>query len=78
MHLSVAVGTPVIAIFGATVPEFGFAPRGEKDIVIETKGLKCRPCAIHGGKSCPIETFECMLSIEPEFVFKKVMNIIEM
>jgi heptosyltransferase II len=66
MHLAVAMGIPVIAIFGATVPEFGFAPRGKYDIVLETKGLSCRPCSIHGGNVCPIKTFECMLSITPE------------
>jgi heptosyltransferase-2 len=72
MHLAVAVATPVVAIFGATVPEYGFAPRGAHDIVIETKGLKCRPCSIHGGDMCPIKTFECMLAITPEFVVNKV------
>ena len=73
MHLAVAVGTPVVAIFGATVPEYGFAPRGAHDIVIETKGLKCRPCSIHGGKTCPIKTFECMIAITPKLVVNKVM-----
>jgi heptosyltransferase II len=77
MHLAVAMGTPVVAIFGATVPEFGFSPRGPSDVVIETKGLKCRPCSIHGGKSCPIKTFDCMLSISPEVVVSRLKIIIE-
>ena len=77
MHLAVAVGTPVIAIFGATVPEFGFAPRGPRNIVIETNGLQCRPCSIHGGDTCPINTFECMLSITPEVVVDKVKLFLE-
>jgi heptosyltransferase II len=68
MHLAVAVGTPVLAIFGATVPEFGFAPRGKHDIVLEKHGLRCRPCSIHGGDVCPIGTFDCMMAITPEFV----------
>ncbi len=72
MHLGVAVGTPVVAIFGATIPEFGFAPRGLHDTVVEIKGLKCRPCSIHGGKTCPIKTFECMVAITPESVVDKV------
>lgn len=76
MHLAVAVRTPVVAIFGATVPEFGFAPRGEKDTVVEIMGLKCRPCSIHGGKKCPIKTFECMNSITSEMVMEKVKRII--
>jgi heptosyltransferase II len=77
MHLAVAMETPVVAIFGATVPEFGFSPRGPSDVVIETKGLKCRPCSIHGGNACPIKTFTCMLSISPEVVVNRLKIIIE-
>lgn len=77
LHLGVAMTTPVIAVFGATVPEFGFAPYGEKDIVVETKGLLCRPCAIHGGNVCPIGTFECMKKIEARMVYQKVLEVIK-
>lgn len=77
MHLSVSVGTPVVAIFGATVPAFGFAPRGEHDIVVETRGLSCRPCSIHGGATCPINTFECMNKITPERVYLRVRDILQ-
>jgi heptosyltransferase-2 len=68
MHLAGAVGTRVVAVFGPTVPAFGFAPSGPRDIVVETHGLLCRPCAIHGGPRCPIGTFVCMLNIEPQAV----------
>lgn len=44
LHLATAVETPVVAVFGATVPAFGFGPSGPFDVVVETKGLKCRPC----------------------------------
>lgn len=60
MHLAGAVGTPVVAIFGATAPSYGFGPTGPRDRVVETDGLACRPCAIHGGERCPIGTFDCM------------------
>jgi len=72
LHIAVAMRTPVVAIFGATVPQFGFYPYGEKDIVIEVENLACRPCGIHGGDKCPIETFECMKNISTEMVFRKV------
>lgn len=75
MHIAVAMRTPVVALFGATVPAFGFAPRGEYDVVIERNGLPCRPCSIHGGNSCPIKTFECMVSIEPAKVAAVVERI---
>jgi heptosyltransferase-2 len=76
MHLAVAMDTPVLAIFGATVPEFGFAPVGEQNRIQQTDGLPCRPCSIHGGKHCPIGTFECMLRITPAAVFQSVRDML--
>ena len=75
LHMAVAMRTPVVAIFGATVPSFGFAPYGDHDVVVETMGLECRPCSIHGGAQCPIGTFECMVKISAESVFEKVMQL---
>lgn len=77
MHLGVAVQTPVIGIFGATIPAFGFAPYGDKDVILETNGLSCRPCSSHGGDRCPIGTFECMKAIKPERVMTALLKMIE-
>ena len=77
MHLAVGVRTPVIAVFGATVPEFGFAPKGKFDSVVEIRNLRCRPCSSHGGDRCPIKTFECMTRITHERVFHHVMDALE-
>lgn len=71
-HFAGLVNCPVITIFGPTSPIFGFAPRGEFSAIIQNETLQCRPCEIHGGKICPIGTHECMKSISPEMVFKKV------
>ena len=76
MHLGVAMRTPVVVIYGATVPAFGFAPLGERDVVMETHGLPCRPCSIHGGNVCPIRTFICMKNILPENVFAQVESLL--
>lgn len=76
MHLAVGVGTPVVAVFGATVPEFGFAPMGPFDSVVEIRNLRCRPCSRHGGERCPIRTFECMRSITHERVFVRVLDVL--
>ena len=72
LHIANAVGTDVIAIFGATVPSFGFYPYGKNDFVFETNGLKCRPCSIHGGNKCPVNTFECMNAISEKDIYDKV------
>ena len=73
MHLSVAAHTPVIALFGPTVPEFGFAPSGERDAVLQIP-LSCRPCGLHGGRRCPIGTHDCMNSIEPGIVVRMIRS----
>lgn len=78
LHLGVAVRTPVVAIFGATVPEFGFAPIGEHDVVVQHAGLPCKPCSIHGGHKCPIGTFECMLEIDPAAVMRHVSRLADL
>ncbi len=73
MHLAVSVKTPVIALFGPTVPSFGFSPFGEKNTILEHQ-LSCRPCGIHGGNKCPIGTHECMQAIHPSLVFQSVLK----
>ena len=77
MHIGVAVRTPVVAIFGATVPSFGFSPYGDRDVVVETLGLSCRPCSIHGGHVCPIKIFVCMRDIEVDRVLATVRAQLE-
>ena len=76
MHLAVGMGTPVVAIFGATVPAFGFAPAGPRDKVLGVENLPCRPCGIHGGDVCPVGSFACMHGISPEEVHQAVLSII--
>lgn len=70
-HVAAAMNTPVVAVFGPTVPAFGFAPHGEGHQVVETP-LGCRPCSAHGGNRCPIGTHDCMRSIAAERVIEAV------
>ncbi len=74
LHLGLAAQIPVYAIFGATIPEFGFAPFGASDKILEVPHLACRPCGIHGGKKCPTKTFDCMLKLNPEQVYRQIMK----
>ena len=59
MHLASATNAPVSAFFCSTVPEFGFGPLSEQSSIIEVKNLDCRPCGLHGHKSCPKGHFKC-------------------
>ena len=76
MHTAAAVGTKVVAIFGSTVKEFGFTPYNCKNLILEIKSLKCRPCTHIGRSSCPKKHFKCMKLIKPDFVFEKIISII--
>jgi len=74
LHLGVAMGTPVVAVFGPTVTRFGFGPLGKAHAVVE-RDLPCRPCGIHGGRTCPIGTHECMTGISAAEVYRAVHQL---
>ncbi len=76
MHTASAVGTKVIAIFGSTVKELGFAPYNCNNLILENNSLTCRPCSHIGRSNCPKKHFDCMKSIKPGFVFEKIQSII--
>lgn len=59
MHMAVARGVPVVAVFCATTPSLGFYPFSSCSIVVQ-KGLHCRPCGSHGGRRCPLGTYACI------------------
>jgi heptosyltransferase-2 len=64
MHLASAMNAPTTAIYCSTTPEFGFGPLADISNVIETKEkLSCRPCGLHGFKTCPEGHFKCANTI---------------
>ncbi len=71
MHIAWSLYTPVTAIFGPTVPCLGFAPRGPSASIISVP-LKCRPCSLHGGNTCPKLHFRCMRDIDTNLVWDDV------
>ena len=60
LHLASAMGTPTVALFGPTVPEFGFGPLAPRNAVGGVTGLPCRPCDRHGPRQCPLTHWRCM------------------
>lgn len=64
-HLASAVNASVATIFCSTIPAFGFSPLSDDSKIIECLApLKCRPCGIHGHKTCPKKHFDCGYRIE--------------
>jgi heptosyltransferase-2 len=75
-HVASAVRTPVVSIFGPTVPAFGYAPFGESNRIVEIAGLECRPCDRHGPQVCPLGHHRCMKEIAPERVLFALSEIL--
>ncbi len=78
LHMAIAVGTPVVGVFGPTTRSLGFfplAPEG-KSSVAEITELECRPCGLHGHHVCPRKHFRCMLELVPEVVFKEAESLL--
>ena len=65
MHISSSVNAPTTAVYCSTLPQFGFGPLADDATIVETKQiLDCRPCGLHGKKTCPKGHFDCAETIE--------------
>jgi heptosyltransferase II len=76
MHLASAVGTPTVAIFGPTVPEFGFGPLAPRVSVVGHDTLPCRPCDRHGPQRCPLGHHRCMRELSPSMVAERARTLL--
>jgi lipopolysaccharide heptosyltransferase I len=73
MHVAVAVGTPVVALFGPTAP-WRTGPHGEGNVVLRV-GLDCSPCYKRRCQTTAYESRACMLRLEPGAVVDAVTRI---
>lgn len=65
LHLASAMNAPITAVFCSTVPSFGFGPLSQSSKIVELpEKLSCRPCGLHGKKSCPKGHFKCAEDID--------------
>ncbi len=78
LHLSEAVGTPVIAIFGPTTPELGFAPSDKRSVLL-TENLECSPCTLHGSDRCPVpeRNHQCMRDLTVRAVLAELPRFLD-
>jgi heptosyltransferase-2 len=69
MHLAAAVGTPVVALFGATDPGIS-GPRGGLATVV-SEPVPCAPCFL---RECPVPGHPCLSRIAPARVRDAVLD----
>ncbi len=75
MHMATGVGTPVVALFGPTVEQFGFFPYRARSIVLQGD-LDCRPCSATGTAKCPVGHHRCLADIAPAEVAAAVERLV--
>ncbi len=72
MHIASCFETPIVSVWGNTVPDFGmyaYAPQNKSLYTIhEVAGLSCRPCSKIGYQECPKKHFNCMNLQNPEVI----------
>lgn len=77
LHLAALVNTPVVSIWGATIPKNGyFPPSGAKLEDAMVLNIACQPCSIFGNKPCTNPHLYACLEIDPMNIIKKIENII--
>ena len=76
LHLASAMGTPTVAVFGPTVPDFGFGPLAPSRVVVGHESLACRPCDRHGPRKCPLVHFRCMRELSPELITERARTLL--
>ena len=68
LHVSEALGVPVVGIYGPTARQFGYFPILPQSKVAQIENLQCRPCTKMGMNHCPKKHFSCMNDISVEMV----------
>ena len=77
LHMASALKIPTVAVFCATVPEFGFGPWQNQALIVEKKDLDCRPCARHGSRSCPNQSRACIDGLPAAEVIKAAQGLLD-
>lgn len=76
LHIAEAVGTPVVALFGPTVRQFGYFPLLDESVALE-RDLDCRPCSRNGAGPCRLESRICLEQILPLTVLTTLKKLLE-
>ena len=73
LHLASSVNAKTTAVFCSTITDFGFGPLSDDSVVVETREeLNCRPCGLHGLKSCPKKHFNCAITIDNQELLNRL------
>lgn len=73
MHLSVAVGTPTVGIFGSAEPDIWFPYEKYGPYAPVLVPMECRPCHRH---VCPLGHTDCLNRVSPDLVAEALRAVV--
>lgn len=73
MHLASLVDTPVVSVWGSTIPQCGFLGYGQSADRAVWLDLPCQPCSIGGLARCPLGHAACLSRIAPQAIVDKLL-----
>ncbi|MDE6176671.1 MAG: glycosyltransferase family 9 protein, partial [Paramuribaculum sp.] len=76
MHLAALAGAPVVSLWGATHPCFGFGGWQQPGSRRLGADLECRPCSVFGNKPCRRADMLCFRRIPPADVVAAVVALL--
>ncbi|MFT4031707.1 MAG: glycosyltransferase family 9 protein [Siphonobacter sp.] len=77
LHLCSAVNAPTCAVYCSTAPILGFGPLADFSRIVQAnEDLPCRPCGLHGRKTCPQGHFRCAEGIETSQLMDVLKEVI--
>ena len=71
MHIAAAVGTPLVALYGSTSPDF--TPPLADRVKSLTTDIACRPCF---KRQCPLGHRRCLTEITPQGVYSSLQDLL--
>jgi heptosyltransferase-2 len=70
MHISAALGKPLVVVYGSTDPRF--TPPLSDQVKILRLDLPCSPCF---ERVCPLQHFRCMKDLQPELILEALAEL---
>jgi len=71
MHVTCAVDTPVVCVYGSTTPEFT-PPLSKRARILQTS-ISCRPCF---KRECPLGHLQCLTNLSPGLVMESLDSLL--
>lgn len=75
MHLASLVATPVVSVWGSTIPQCGFLGYGQSAGNAVMLNLPCQACSVAGLRECPSGTLACLRELGPQLIVDKVLTL---